>query len=151
MGLFDLVSEKLKGRSSYYHTLMLGQNMKEHYLDSSDDNSSISVSSMGDDSGFSVMIINKNDTESYEYALGLNDEFPSEKQVNIKVAAGLDRIIFGSINPNTTLMQVFDAKGNLLKRYTYRQSDAENMRPPLIEHFRRCLQPIFLLLLDDKE
>jgi len=135
LSLFDNVSGQLKGRSSYYHTLMLGQNMKSKYLTNTDNNGNVTVISMGDSTGLAVMILNKSDSKSYEYSLGLNGNYGTEKELKIKVTAGLSKEFTGTIGKNTTKMLVFDVEGKLIKRYTYNETDANNMSAPTIELF----------------
>jgi hypothetical protein len=135
LSLFDFSGGQLKGRSSYYHVLMLGQNMKTKYLVNGDNNGNVTVISMGDESGTAVMILNKSNTISYEYSLSLNGEYGTAKTLKIKVAAGLSKELTGVIGANTTKMLVFDPQGNLVKRYTYNEADATNMSAPTIELF----------------
>jgi hypothetical protein len=135
LSLFDMSGGLLKGRSSYYHVLMLGQNMKTKYLTNADNKSDVTVVSMGDSTGFAIMIMNKNNTKSYEYSLGLNGAYGTEKELKIKVSAGLTKELSGTIGSNTTKMMVFDAEGKLLKRYSYNEADANKMSAPTIEQF----------------
>lgn len=135
LGMFDLINGELKARSNYYHSLMLGQNMKQNYFANADNNDNTSIVAMGDQSGLVVMIMNRSSSQSYDYSLGLNGEFSSEKALHIKVEADVDKIIFGEIESSTTQMLVFDPKGDLIKRYTYSKTDADKMIAPIIENF----------------
>jgi len=59
----------------------------------------------------------------------------SEKELFIAVDAGMSKTLEGTIAANTTIMQVFNASGVLVKRYTYGKQDALNMAAPTIETF----------------
>lgn len=135
LGLFDLVGDQLKARSSYYHTMMLGQNMRKNYLTSEDNSANIAVCAMGDSTGYSVMIMNKSTSMSYDFSLNMNGVYTAGKELTVKVDAGLDKILEGTIDPTTTKMLVFDGEGNLSKRYTYAKTDADKMCGPTMEYF----------------
>jgi len=62
LSLFD---KDFKGRSNYYHCLMLGQNMKKNYVTTTDNQSNVVVIPMADSTGVSVMLLNKNRTAGY--------------------------------------------------------------------------------------
>lgn len=135
LSLFDFSGGKLKGRSSYYHALMLGQNLKTKYLSNADNKGDVSIISMGDSTGFAIMILNKNNTKPYEYSLGLNGAYVSEKELKIKVSAGIDKEFTGIIGFNSTKMMVFNTVGQLIKQYSYNETDANSMNAPTIELF----------------
>lgn len=135
LGLFDLVNGQLKARSSYWHTLMLGQNMRNNYLISTDNSANVYVCAMGDSTGYSIMIMNKSAAKSYDYSMSLNGEYVGDKELKIKITAGIEKVIEGTIGTNCTKMMVFDAEANLTKRYTYTKTDADNMGIPTIEYF----------------
>ncbi|MDA3930206.1 MAG: Ig-like domain-containing protein [Prolixibacteraceae bacterium] len=135
LGLFDLVNGELKGRSSYYHTLMLGQNMKTNYLSNTDNKSTVSVTAMGDETGTAIMIMNRSSSTDYEYALCLDSTLSSDKELLVNVYAKIEKTIEGKIPANTTIMQVFDTLGVLQKRFTYNKEDALAMCAPTIETF----------------
>lgn len=141
LGLFDGLGSNygsaVRGRSSYYHSLMLGRHMKGTYLTSvhngpapSGANSGITVSSMGDEGGFSVMIINRSNTLSYEYNIGLNNVFGATAALRIRVAAGIDKEVKGHIAAKTTQMLVLDGGGNMIRMYEYNETHANNYCGP---------------------
>lgn len=131
LSLFD---KDLKGRSNYYHSLMLGQNMKSNYLLATDNQTSVSVISMKDDSGVAVMILNKDKVNGFDYSLRLNtSSIVQSSSLNINVPAGLNQEIQGYIPAAATQMLVFDAAGTLTKRYVYTSLDADARRGPVIQ------------------
>jgi hypothetical protein len=131
LSLFD---KNYAGRSTYWHTLMLGQNMKANYRTSNDNQTSVAVVAMGDASGTAVMIINKNKTTGYSYTLRLDNGALGTTGLQISVNAGINATnITGTIDATTTQMLVFCSNGTLLKRYTYTKANADARTGPKIE------------------
>jgi hypothetical protein len=128
LGLFDSMGENYgsgyRGRSSYYHSYMLGRHMKSTYLTNADNQANITISAMGDAEGFSAMIINRSNTTAYDYSLALNGVYGTSKALTIRVSAGIDKEILGNIPKRTTQMLVFDATGNLTRKYVYDEAHA---------------------------
>ncbi len=135
LGLFDLTNNEYRGRSTYYHSLMLGRHMKTQYLPNQKNISSVTISSMGDEEGFSVMIINRNKTTGYNYSLSFNGEYGSAETLKIAVDAGLEKEITGHIEKVTTQMLVFDAEGFLVRKYIYSEPNANNYIGPMVTDY----------------
>ena len=143
LSLFD---KDLKGRSNYYHCLMLGQNFKKNYITTTDNKPNVVVIPMQDSTGIAVMILNKDQTTNFDYALRLdNGTFVQAKTLQIKVNAGINAEITGSITKDATQMLVFDAAGTLVKRYTYTSLDAEGRGEPLVENITSDPVPVVTL------
>jgi hypothetical protein len=122
LSLFD---KDYKGRSTYWHSLMFGQNMKENYLPSNDNQTGVGIVSMGDATGAAVMIINKSGT-AYNYTIRLDNGALGTGGLQISVNAGINKTdITGSIGATTTQMLVFCPNGTLLKRYTYSKANCD--------------------------
>ena len=141
LSIFDT---DLKGRSSYYHSLMLGQNMKKNYATSTVNNDSVSIIGMKDETGIAVMIMNKSKLNGYDYTLKLNTNAISpSNMLNINVNAGItneNQQLSGYIPTAATQMLSFDATGTLTKRYIYTANDA-NARRGLIIQTSFCNNP----------
>jgi len=119
LSLFDTPAEGFPGRSTYYHSLMLGQNMRSNYLARTDNQSDIIVIPMGDARGAAVMILNRNPTTAYDYAMKLNLTTPTTRTLQIQVDAGLNIEHLGTIPAYATRMLVFNTNGSLTKLYEY--------------------------------
>lgn len=131
LSLFD---KDKSGRSNYYHSLMLGQNMKQNYLAPTDNQTNVTVIPMKDETGVAVMILNKDKTTGFDYTLRLNTNTVTvSNRLNINVPAGLDKETYGYMSPASTQMLVFDATGTLIKRYIYTALDAAARREPVIQ------------------
>ncbi len=134
LSIFDT---DLKGRSSYYHSLMLGQNMKKNYATSTVNIDSVTITGMKDETGIAVMIMNKSKLNGYDYTLKLNTSVISPAStLNINVNAGVtgtNQQLSGFIPSAATQMLSFDATGTLIKRYIYTANDAYVRRGPIIQ------------------
>jgi hypothetical protein len=131
LSLFD---KDKSGRSNYYHSLMLGQNMKKNYLVPTDNQTNVTVIPMSDETGVAVMILNKDKANGFDYSLRLNaNTVTVSNKLNINVPAGFDKEIYGYISPATTQMVVFDATGTPVKRYIYTSLDADARRGPVVQ------------------
>jgi hypothetical protein len=119
LSLFDSPGEGFPGRSTYYHSLMLGQNMRSNYLARTDNQADVVVIPMGDARGAAVMILNRNPTTAYDYALKLNLTTPSARPLQIQVDAGLNVEHLGTIPAYATRMLVFNPAGGVTKQYDY--------------------------------
>lgn len=126
LSLFDTPGEGFPGRSTYWHSLMLGQNMRSNYLAHTDNQSNVKIISMGDARGPAVMILNESTNTAYDYALKLNLTTPSTRTLQIQVDAGLNVEHLGTIPAYATRMLVFNTNGGVIKQYDYTsaQSDA---------------------------
>ena len=135
LGMFDLVGNKYFPRSNYYHTQMLAQNFRDNYLSHSNTQKDVTVIPMGDKSGVSVMIINKNKSNNFQYTLQLH---LSNKEVSdhlITINANLSTVLKADMQPASTQMLVFDKEGKLIKKYIYSAKDEESKKAPSIELF----------------
>ncbi|MBC7652930.1 MAG: hypothetical protein H7098_00485 [Oligoflexus sp.] len=135
LGMFDLTNGKYFPRSNYYHTKMLGQNFRKNYLSHQNTKKELTVIPMGDKDGISVMIINKNKSNGFEYKLQLNRSEEKENEYLVAIDAKLKRFINAKIEAATTQMLIFNKKGKLIKKYTYSAKDEELKKPPTIEVF----------------
>ena len=131
LSLFD---KDIKPRSNYYHSLMLGQNMKGTYLSATDNQTNVTVITMKDVNGIAVMILNKDKVNGFDYSLRLNtSSITQSNQLNINVPAGINQELYGFISPAATQMLLFDAAGTLTKRYIYTANDALLRRGPIVQ------------------
>ncbi|WP_026473373.1 carbohydrate-binding protein [Alkaliflexus imshenetskii] len=146
LGLFDGLDELFgganRGRSSFYHSYMLGRHMKANYLPNAHNgpvpngaNNGITIVSMGDVDGFSVMIINRSATAAYDFNIGLNNAYGASAPLRIRVAAGISKEITGHIAAKTTKMLVFNAQGDIVLAYEYNEKHSKNFCGPVITEY----------------
>jgi hypothetical protein len=122
-------------RPTYYHYNFLASHFQGLYK--SGDVSSISsnmIKSFGakSDCGISVMIMNQDITNSRDVKVWLNDNtghFATDVRVNI--AFGLDKSYPVTIEPQTTIVLLYDICGNPQTMIKYKIDDALNDRAPV--------------------
>jgi len=123
-------------RSNYWHSLMLGQNMRANYAVSTDNYTSIKTVAMKDENGVSVMVMNSNTTATFPYSLKLDlTGFTTPQALQITVDAGINFQYEDAITARTTQMLIFNKNGQLIKKYTYSEQDALALKAPKIETF----------------
>lgn len=149
LSLFDKDVAR-SGRSNYYHSLMLGQNMKDNYIAPTHNQPEVTVIPMRDETGVSVMILNKGKTTGFDYTMRLNtSSVTTSNRLNINVPAGINAEIYGYIPQEATHMLVFDNAGNLIKRYIYTALDAAARRAPVVQTANFCnTPPVFSVIPD---
>jgi hypothetical protein len=119
-------------RSTYWHSLMLGQNMKTNYLTYTDNQNDIVVIPMGDATGISVMILNKSKTATYNYSLKLDMGTVTANALTINVNANVNAQITGTMGAYSTQMLVFCPNGTLQKKYTYTSGNCDAKQAPTV-------------------
>lgn len=120
-------------RSNYWHSLMLGQNMRANYATSADNYTSIKTVAMKDDTGVSVMVMNSNTSASFPYSLKLDlTGFTAAQALQITVDAGINFQYEDAIPARTTQMLIFNKYGQLTKKYTYSEQDAIALKAPTV-------------------
>ena len=129
LSLFD---KDFTPRSSYWHSAMLAQNLKNNYLQNTDNQSTVAVIPMGDATGTAVMIVNKNKTSDYQYTLKLDMNAATPNSLTINVNAGINKEVTGNIGAVTTVMLFFNTEGNLTKTITYSKADADIRKAPTV-------------------
>ncbi|MDA3894294.1 MAG: Ig-like domain-containing protein [Salinivirgaceae bacterium] len=131
LSLFDV--ENLTGRSSYYHTLLLGQNMRENYATNFDNQADVDIVAMKDADSVSVMILNRSKTVSFNYNVALNNAYGTTQDLTIAIDAGISAEHNGFINSESTHMLVFNNTGTLIKRYIYTSAQSTTRTAPITE------------------
>jgi len=135
LSLFDSPSSGYAARSTYWHSLMLGQNMKTNYLAHTANTANLTIISMGDATGVAVMLLNKSKTTAIPFDLRLdNGTFTGKSATQIRVQANLGQEVSGTLAAYSTQMLVFDAAGKLVKRYIYSSTNADGKSGPAIDY-----------------
>lgn len=120
-------------RSSYYHTQMMALNMTGKFLPTESSNSYIKTIATQDNESICIMILNRDQTQDYEFDLILNESSESMKPLIINANIGLDKTISGSIPNQTTIMYVLSKSGEILKQYTYGLAHNLKNLPPEVK------------------
>lgn len=130
LSLFDVDNTP---RSNYWHTFMLGNNMRTNYATSTDNYTSIKTVAMKDENGASVMVMNANTSADFPYSLKLDQGvFTTPEALQISVDAGINFQYEDVIPARTTQMLIFNKNGQLTKKYSYSEQDALARRDPTV-------------------
>jgi len=133
LSLFDVDNV---ARSNYWHSLMLGQNIRANYAVSSDNRADIRTVAMKDGNGVSVMIMNSSKTTAYTYAAKLDaTAFTSTQNVNVNVDAAINATYTDEIPLDASHMLVFNNRGELMKKYEYTAINAEARVAPTVTNY----------------
>jgi hypothetical protein len=119
-------------RSTFQHQKMLTDARRSNYMTSTSTTGFLKTVGMKDDTGFTLMVMNTNETIQYPFIIQLNMGIAYTSTNLIKADAGIDLIYAETIPANTTITYVFDNQGIPLKRVTYNKSDADNFRDPVV-------------------
>jgi hypothetical protein len=130
LGIFD-DTISFKPRSTYYHTQMIGQNLKKNYIANSTNKSDVQVLSMSDSTGVTVMVMNTG-IGKYDMTLKLNMNNVSDNNLVVLTNAGINNELKTSIEATSTITFVFNAKGDLLKKNIYSKINADKNEPPTL-------------------
>ena len=109
--------------------------MRNNYLTHFDNQDDVTIIPMGDEKGISVMILNKSKTNSIDYNLKLGNKKAGNSTLNIIIDAGLKTKLKSKIEAESTQMLIFNAKGQLIKKYTYSAKNADEKSAPLMAEF----------------
>jgi len=121
LGIFD---HDFKPRSTYYHTQMLAANLRSAAVASTSTKTDVEVVAMHDATGTTVMVMNTQ-KNTYAFTLSLDINSSATNALVVKVDAGSSAQIIDNIGQETTLLFLFDANGNALKKISYSAADAD--------------------------
>jgi endoglucanase len=117
-------------RSSYYHTQMMALNMKGKFLPTVSNTPYVTTIGSQSDDEICIMILNRDQYNNYDFDIILNKEDNSNKPLIIRANLGLDKVIKGTIQNQTTLMYVLNKNGGLVKTLTYGLQQNLKYLPP---------------------
>ncbi len=106
-------------RSSYYHTQMMAQFMKGNFMNTTDNQKYVKTIGSINKDQIVVLVMNQAQNMDMGFDLVLNKNGKSKKPLVINADASLDLRISGTIEKQTSVMFVFDAKGSLIRQITY--------------------------------
>jgi len=117
-------------RSSYYHTQIMAEYMVGSYLKTTNNQKYVkTIGSISKDQ-ISILVMNQELGKNFEFDIILNNEGKSKKALVINADASLKLQIAGTIENQTSILFVFDAKGALVKQVTYGlKQNLKNLAP----------------------
>jgi hypothetical protein len=106
-------------RSSYYHMQMMAQNMTGRFMATSSNQKYVKTIGSRSDDQICVLVMNQDQNQDLEFDVMLNQKEKSLKALQIHADVSLDKQISGTIDNQTTILFVFNLKGELVKQLTY--------------------------------
>jgi hypothetical protein len=120
-------------RSSYYHTQMMARNMKGEFLPTRSSHSLVKTIGSRSRDEVCVMILNEDESHDFDFDIFLKQEGESGKPLTVHADAGLNVTVGGRIPAQTTMLFVFNAKGEQTKQGIYGlKQNLKNQAPEIV-------------------
>jgi hypothetical protein len=131
IGYIDAVNGHKK--PSYYHFKMMAESFKGAFANGTTNVANVKAFGSNNGQTISVMIVNEDQNNTYNYALKLNSSAISgNAALKININAGSSVETSGTIQPQSTLLLEFDARGVVVKRTEYTIGNAVANQPPTV-------------------
>jgi hypothetical protein len=120
-------------RSSYFHIQMMARNMKGRFMNTSSNQKYVKTIGSKSEDAISIMVMNQSQTDNFDFDIILNKNKKSIQSLTVNADASLDKNLSGTIENQTTMLFLFDAKGELTKQVIYGlKQNLKNQAPELI-------------------
>ncbi len=127
---FSLFNADDTKRSTMWHLELMNRNLRRNYLEltQSSQINNIVAFGMHDETGYSILVMNYTNYESFSFRVKLNDEsINSSEQVKINFSGGHNTEMSGVIEGRSTHIYRFSSNGDLLQRVMCSLGDSEPM------------------------
>lgn len=120
-------------RSTYYHEMMMSENVHGNYITSTSNQRTVKIISSKDVDQVGIIVLNMNASSNFNYSLRLDNVLSgSSSPLKFRVNAGIAVEYTGLINAQSTTVLVFDLQGKLVKKLDYSLSDAQQNKAPSV-------------------
>jgi hypothetical protein len=107
-------------RPTYHHFKMMSENFKGAYADAKSNQKDVKVFASKDAGQIAVMLMNQSNSKNRKFSLKLSSTaIAGSDPLKVNIDAGLEKVYADEIGNQTTLLLVFDAAGNLIKKCEY--------------------------------
>jgi hypothetical protein len=131
IGYIDAVNGHKK--PSYYHFKMMAEAFKGAFANGTTNVANVKAFGSNNGQTISVMILNQDQNNTYNYALKLNSSaITGNAALKININAGSSIETSGTIQPQSTLLLEFDGRGVLVKKTEYTIANAAANVPPTV-------------------
>ncbi|MBC6700141.1 carbohydrate-binding protein [Hymenobacter puniceus] len=131
LGYIDGSGANFKPRSSYWHEMLVAENLHGTNLNATDNQALVKVVSSTDQGTTAVMVLNESDATAYDFTVQLSTAaVPGAAPLKINVPAGINAAYNDKIPAQCTLVLLFDAQGALTRKIVYSLQHAQNALPP---------------------
>jgi hypothetical protein len=124
-------------KPTYYHFKMMADNFKGNYIASTDNQANVKVFASQSSQQTVVMIMNQEQSVTYNYTLKLNTAAASgNNALKINVSANLATEYSDAVASQGTVLLVFNSNGTLIKKYEYTLAGhAASNQPPALTQY----------------
>jgi hypothetical protein len=131
LSYLDGADDNIKPRSAYYHEMLIGENFRGTYLPATNNQSLVTAFGSRHDQTISVMLLNKSQTTAYPFTLQLsNKTITASSPLAINLMADIDASYQDKLDPQSTVVLLFDTQGKLTKKIVYSLPHAVKTLPP---------------------
>jgi len=107
-------------KPAYYHFQIMAQHMKGNFLPAVSTQTTVKVIASQNTQSTTLVILNEDQTTNFNYSVRLNTAAISgTAALKITVPAGIAAEYHGNISNQESIILVFDAQGNLMKKISY--------------------------------
>jgi hypothetical protein len=125
-----------KRQPSWYHFKMMADNFKGFYAPAKSNMANAKVFASKNNNQVVVMLMNQSATSNRNFSIKFNNSSISgDDPIKINVDAGIDVAYMDHISNQSTLLLIFDAQGNLIRKceYSYQLHAKKDLPPSCIE------------------
>jgi hypothetical protein len=126
--------DKFSGKKQpvYHHFKLLADNINGNFSLGTSNNNLVKTFGSKDSSVVCVMVMNQSNSNNYNYILNLNKSLPATSHtIKLTTDANINASYTDHIQNQSSVMLLFDHKGNLLKKCEYRlNGHADKDLPP---------------------
>lgn len=119
-GYLDGSGSSIKPRSSYYHEMLMSENLRGAFIKPTDNQSAIFAYGSTFNDTTSIMVLNTHLTDDYDFTLQLSDKIIADNSsLKINLPVAIDVAYKDKIYAQSTLVFLFDKQGNLIRKIVY--------------------------------
>lgn len=114
------ISKENVKRPTYYHFKMMSENFKGAYADTKTNLKDVKAFASKNGSQVAVMVMNQNTSANHKFTLKFNTSaIDGNDPLKINIDAGIEGQYADQVGSQSTLLLVFDASGNIIKKCEY--------------------------------
>ncbi len=142
VGFIDATTYNKK--PSFFHFKLLAENFKGNYVNGITNQSNVKSFGSQDAQQVSVLILNEDQTNNYNFTVRLNnDKANVNNALIININAGISKEYVGKISSQSSVLLIFNASGDIIKKYEYSLNDnaMANLAPTYTEFASTVITP----------
>ena len=118
-------------RSAFWHEKLVSENLYGTNLNATKNQALVKVLSSTDNGTTAVMLLNESDATDFDFTVQLdNTAIAGANPLKINVPAGLNAAYSSMLSAQSTLVLLFNSRGQLTRKIIYSLQHAQNTLPP---------------------